>query len=200
MLYFGRRNFSRYLIQKLSKYIHNYHFLSSSSIRLCYSLSFDDDNCIYDPNTSVLQLKHDTMSYMDTIIGTKNPETSKYEVEMLFKCIKKNKTKDLRSLMIYVYYKKQLLKLINFITTGKIPKLKEFIITITRPISDEQINVYRKQLNDSSFIQENHFSSIICLPPLPSFYSSHTSSLLLLIPFFLLPYFPSLSSFSPLSV
>ncbi|KAK8809801.1 hypothetical protein WA158_000744 [Blastocystis sp. Blastoise] len=114
-----------------------------------------DDDYIYDPDTSILQYKYSTNSYIDTIIGTNY--ISKYEVETLFDCIKENKTENLRSLIIYIYDEDHLSKLIQFIITGKIPKLKEFMINIIRnTIKNKEFDAYKQKLDDSSFIQKNH--------------------------------------------
>ncbi|KAK8790071.1 hypothetical protein WA158_006851 [Blastocystis sp. Blastoise] len=111
---------------------------------------------IYDPNTSILRCKQDTHSLMDTVKCTEDKTINEYEIETLFDCINENKTKSLKSLEIYIYNEEHLLELINFITNGKIPKLKEFIIHINEYIPDEHINSYKQQLIDSMFIQENH--------------------------------------------
>ncbi|KAK8809678.1 hypothetical protein WA158_000621 [Blastocystis sp. Blastoise] len=93
-----------------------------------------ENNCsnndyIYDPNNSILRYKYDTNTFMNAIIGTED-----------------------------IYDEEQLSKLINFITTGKIPQLEEFIMNINKDISDEISNIYKQQLSDSLFIQENHVS------------------------------------------
>ncbi|KAK8801951.1 hypothetical protein WA158_006346 [Blastocystis sp. Blastoise] len=84
---------------------------------------------IYDHNNSIFQCKYDTDSFLDTVLGTKD-----------------------------IYDEEQLSKLINFITVGKIPKLKELSFDIRCNISDEQITKYKEQLNNSLFIQKNHVS------------------------------------------
>ncbi|KAK8797078.1 hypothetical protein WA158_004288 [Blastocystis sp. Blastoise] len=126
-------------IERIYKYIHKNNFPLSSTIQLrVLNSSYD---YIYDPNTSIFRYKYDTHSFIDTIIGSENETMSQYEIETLFD---------------YIYDEEQLSKLINFITTGKFSKLKEFTIYIDCDISTEQIDIYEQQLNDSSFIQENH--------------------------------------------
>ncbi|KAK8797545.1 hypothetical protein WA158_005891 [Blastocystis sp. Blastoise] len=142
-------------ILKLCNYIHNKNFLSSTTIQLSDFISSSNDY-IYDPNTSIFRYKQDTHSFMDTIKCTNDKVITEYEIEALFDCINENKTQYLRSLEICVYNEEQLSKIINFINNGKIPKLKEFIIYICEIISNNRFCVYKQQLNDSIFINENH--------------------------------------------
>ncbi|KAK8798659.1 hypothetical protein WA158_007744 [Blastocystis sp. Blastoise] len=123
-------------IRNLCTYINHSNFPLSTSIQLRGGSSYE---YIYDPNTSILRCKQDTHSLMDTIICTEDETMNKYEIE---------------ALCDYIYYENQLEKLINFITTGKIPKLKKIMIYIDYYIY-KQINIYKKQLNDSLFIQKN---------------------------------------------
>ncbi|KAK8789978.1 hypothetical protein WA158_006758 [Blastocystis sp. Blastoise] len=122
----------------ICNYINNNNFPSSTIIRL--SDMTDDVNYIYNPNTSIFRCKYDSNSLMNTIICTKDKVISEYEIETLFD---------------YIYDEEQLSKLINFLTIGKIPKLKELIFDFCCNISDEQIEIYKQQLKDSPFIQEN---------------------------------------------
>ncbi|KAK8805793.1 hypothetical protein WA158_002449 [Blastocystis sp. Blastoise] len=142
-------------IKKLFNFFYNNNFPSSTTIELSYT-EYSGYNYIYDPNTSIFRCKYDNNSSIYTIIGTKNMPIRKYEIETLFECINENKTQNIRSLALYIYDEEQLSKLMNCIITGKIPKLKEFVCNIDNAILDEQINIYKQQLNDSSFIQENH--------------------------------------------
>ncbi|KAK8797364.1 hypothetical protein WA158_004572 [Blastocystis sp. Blastoise] len=140
------------------RYMNNNNFQLSSIVRLreYYYDSDYDEYCVYDPNYSILRCKYDSNSFINTIIGTYDETMSTFEIETLFDCINENKTQNIRSLNLYIYDEEQLSKLINFITTGKIPKLKEFIFYIGCDISTEQIDIYEQQLQDSTFIQENH--------------------------------------------
>ncbi|KAK8809681.1 hypothetical protein WA158_000624 [Blastocystis sp. Blastoise] len=116
-------------IQKLCIYINNSIFPLSSTIQLTKCRYFyynSDDHYVYDPNTSILRCKYDTNSFIDTIIGNKD-----------------------------IYDEEQFSNLINFITTGKFPKLK-YIFFYCYDISFEQIEIYKQQFKDSSFIQENY--------------------------------------------
>ncbi|KAK8809764.1 hypothetical protein WA158_000707 [Blastocystis sp. Blastoise] len=128
-------------IENLCKYMNNTHFPSSTTIHL--SNLNAHENYIFDSNAFILRCKQDTNLFMNKFICTKNESMSKSEIQELFD---------------YIYDEEQLSKLINFITTGKIPKLEEFIMNINKDISDEKINIYKQQLNDSLFIQENHVS------------------------------------------
>ncbi|KAK8809768.1 hypothetical protein WA158_000711 [Blastocystis sp. Blastoise] len=140
-------------IKPFCNYINNNNFPSSSIVQL--GDDFLDIDYIYDPKNSMFRYKYDTNSFMDSIIGTKNKTISKYEIETLFECINENKTQNIKSLDLYIYDEKQLSKLINFITTGKFPKLKEFYIWLYYDICI-QTDIYKQQLKDSTFIQENH--------------------------------------------
>ncbi|KAK8797038.1 hypothetical protein WA158_004248 [Blastocystis sp. Blastoise] len=108
-------------------YIHNNNFLSSCIVHLNDCFFYVD--YIYDPNTSILRCKYDTNSFIDSIMGTKDEMMSRYEIETLFD---------------YIYDEEQLSKLINLITTEKIPKLKEFICYLVC------INVYDGWYNTNS--------------------------------------------------
>ncbi|KAK8814370.1 hypothetical protein WA158_008232 [Blastocystis sp. Blastoise] len=121
------------------RYMTNSNFLSSSIVRLRIYKDNSDDDYIYDPNNSILRCKYDSNSFINTIIGTKDEEMNKYEIETIFDCINQNKTQNIRSLALYIYDKEQLSKLTKYYD-----------------ISDEKITVYKQQLNDSSFIQKNH--------------------------------------------
>ncbi|KAK8812501.1 hypothetical protein WA158_007734 [Blastocystis sp. Blastoise] len=140
-------------IQKICIYMNHDNFSLSTSIQLICGSSY---TYIYDPNTSILRCKQDTHSLMDTVKCTEDKTINEYEIETLFDCINENKTKSLKSLEIYIYNEEHLLELINFITTRRIPKLKEFIIHIDEYIPDEHINSYKQRLIDSMFILENH--------------------------------------------
>ncbi|KAK8809942.1 hypothetical protein WA158_000885 [Blastocystis sp. Blastoise] len=142
-----------HFIQKLCNYMNNNSFPSSSTIRLIDTFYYNLDY-IYNPSTSSLQCKYDNDSFIDTIMCTDDETMNKYEIETLFDCIRENKTKYIRSLEIYIFDEEQLSELISFLTNGKIPKLKEFIFS--NDISDDSTNIYKQQLNDSSFIKENH--------------------------------------------
>ncbi|KAK8797593.1 hypothetical protein WA158_005939 [Blastocystis sp. Blastoise] len=122
---FCDKEWCRTFIQNLCKYIHKNNFPTSSIIQLINKTSL---KCYYtyDPNTSILRCKHYTISFIDTLIGTND-----------------------------IYDEKHLSKLISFITTGKIPKLREFYFIINPSIYG-QINIYKKPLEDSLFIQQNH--------------------------------------------
>ncbi|KAK8789847.1 hypothetical protein WA158_006627 [Blastocystis sp. Blastoise] len=142
-------------IDTLCRYINNSDFPSSSIVRLSFCEDDNYDDYIYDPNNSILRYKYDSNSFINTIIGTYDKMMSKYEIETLFDCINENKTQNIKSLALYIYDEEQLPKLINFINTGKIPKLKTLNFRLDYDIY-EQKDIYKQQLNDSSFIQENH--------------------------------------------
>ncbi|KAK8807360.1 hypothetical protein WA158_004119 [Blastocystis sp. Blastoise] len=129
---------------KICNSINDNNFPSSTIIRL--SDMTDDVNYIYNPNTSIFRCKYDSNSLMNTIICTKDKVISEYEIETLFD---------------YIYDEEQLSKLINFLTIGKIPKLKELIFDFCYNLSDEQIEIYKQQLKDSPFIQENKVAYIL---------------------------------------
>ncbi|KAK8793341.1 hypothetical protein WA158_004700 [Blastocystis sp. Blastoise] len=150
---YNRKSWSSF-ITTFCRYMNNNNFPWSSFIRLNDGFSCND--YIYDPNNSIFQCKYDTNSFMNTIIGSKNATMSQYEIETLFDCINENKTQNIRSLALYIYNKEQLSKLTKCMTTGKFPKLKEFLFVMNYDISDKTINIYKQQLNDSTFIQENH--------------------------------------------
>ncbi|KAK8810485.1 hypothetical protein WA158_007060 [Blastocystis sp. Blastoise] len=135
------------------KYINNNNFPSSSVIQLSDGNSYY--NYIYDPNTSILRCKYDGNSLMNTIIVYQYKEINKSEIEMLFDCINENKTQNINSLGLYIHDEEQVSKFISFITSGKIPKLKEVIVNIDRSFY-ENIDIYEQQLNDSLFIKEKH--------------------------------------------
>ncbi|KAK8811275.1 hypothetical protein WA158_003010 [Blastocystis sp. Blastoise] len=146
-------------IETFCIYINNNNFPSSSIVQLNKAENNHYYDYIIDANTSFLRCKQETNSFMNIIIGTEDKEMSKFEIETLFDCINENKTQNIRSLTLYIYDKDQLSKLINFINTGKFPKLKEFYFNFS--ILDEQIDIYKQQLNDSSFIQENHVNYLV---------------------------------------
>ncbi|KAK8810775.1 hypothetical protein WA158_007350, partial [Blastocystis sp. Blastoise] len=129
-----------HFIQKLCNYMNNNNFPSSSTIRLIDTFYYNLDY-IYNPSTSSLQCKYDNDSFIDTIMCTDDETMNKYEIETLFDCIRENKTKYIRSLEIYIFDEEQLSELISFITNGKIPKLKEFIFSISNDISDDSTNI-----------------------------------------------------------
>ncbi|KAK8809806.1 hypothetical protein WA158_000749 [Blastocystis sp. Blastoise] len=141
-------------IQELYKYICNNNFPILTAIKIMDSYS--GDNYIYNPNTSIFRCKYDNSSSIESIIGTENQLINKYEIETLFDCINENRTQNCRYFEIYIYNDKQLSKFINYIITGKIPILKEFIVHTSIGISYKQMNVNEQQLKDSSFIQKNH--------------------------------------------
>ncbi|KAK8797596.1 hypothetical protein WA158_005942 [Blastocystis sp. Blastoise] len=142
-------------IKIFCNYINSNNYPSSSIIRLSkHDFDYYYDY-IYNPDTSIFPCKYDTNSFIDTIIDTENETISRYEIETLFECINENKTQHIRSLKLYIYDEEQLSKLISFITTGKFPKLKEFLF-VMHYISQKRIGIYKQQLNDSSFIKENH--------------------------------------------
>ncbi|KAK8810489.1 hypothetical protein WA158_007064 [Blastocystis sp. Blastoise] len=142
------------LMNTFCRYMNNNNFPSSSTIRLTSYYSYDEYiNNSYD---SILRCKYDSHKFIDAIMGTNDETMSQYEIETLFECINENKTQHIRNSQLYIYDDEQLIKLVNFISTGKIPKLKEFIFYIDCDISTEQLDMYKQQLNDSSFIQENH--------------------------------------------
>ncbi|KAK8809766.1 hypothetical protein WA158_000709 [Blastocystis sp. Blastoise] len=127
-------------IKLFCTYMSNNNFPSSSIVSLGeYEHSYYYDY-VYYPNTSILRCKYDTNSYIDTIIVTDNKVMNKYEIETLFE---------------YIYDEEQLSKLINFITTGKIPKLEELVFDIDYSLS-VKIDIYEKQLNDWSFKQKHY--------------------------------------------
>ncbi|KAK8797609.1 hypothetical protein WA158_005955 [Blastocystis sp. Blastoise] len=138
--------------QTICTYINHNNFPLSTSIQL---MDINYTKYIYDHNTSILRCKYDKNSFIDTLVGSQNKVMNKYEIETLFDCINDNKTQYLKSFKINIHYKENLSKLIDFIATGKIPKLREFIIYNRNDISDELINIYEQQLKNSSFIQEN---------------------------------------------
>ncbi|KAK8797556.1 hypothetical protein WA158_005902 [Blastocystis sp. Blastoise] len=121
-------------IKIFCEYMNNNNFPSAK----WYDDNYDD--YVYDPNNSIFRCKYDSNSFIDTIIGTHDEKMSKFEIETLFD---------------YIYDEEQLIKLINFITNGKFPKLKEFFFIINYHISYEQIDIYNQQLKDLLFIQEN---------------------------------------------
>ncbi|KAK8789924.1 hypothetical protein WA158_006704 [Blastocystis sp. Blastoise] len=137
-------------------YINNNNFPSSSIVRLGEWYDDYDDDYVYDPNASIFRCKYDTNSFMNTIIGTKDKVMSKFEIETLFDCINENKTQNIKSLDLYIYDDEQLSKLISFITIEKFPKLKELALNICYVTSQEQIDIYKQQLEYSKIIQENH--------------------------------------------
>ncbi|KAK8789844.1 hypothetical protein WA158_006624 [Blastocystis sp. Blastoise] len=141
-------------IKMICKYIKNNNFPSSSIVRL--GNRYANIDYIYDPNYSIFRCKNGSHLFIDTIIGTKDEAMNKYELEELFKYINENKTQDIRSLNIYIYDEEQLSELIMFIIIGKFPKLKEFTFNIGDDISTEQHDIYKQELDSSSFIQENH--------------------------------------------
>ncbi|KAK8811543.1 hypothetical protein WA158_003277 [Blastocystis sp. Blastoise] len=144
-------------IQELCTYMNNNNFPFSSIVRLNDTNDYYSNNdYINDPNYSILRCKYDKNSYIDTIINAQKMSISKYEMETLFECINENITQNIKSLQLDIYEEEQLSKLINFITIGKFPKLKEFLFNIRCDISDEQIDIYEQQLSKSSFIRENH--------------------------------------------
>ncbi|KAK8791783.1 hypothetical protein WA158_005160 [Blastocystis sp. Blastoise] len=151
--YENRKWWCDFIIQ-LCRYIHNRNFPSSSIIQLV-DTSCDDDY-IYNPNTSILQSKYCFHLSIDSIIGTKEKEICDYEIETLFDSIDRNKIHNLKHLELYICDEDQLPKLIDYITYGKIPKLKEFICNINYDISLSEFDMYEKQLSDSPFIQNNH--------------------------------------------
>ncbi|KAK8800576.1 hypothetical protein WA158_006894 [Blastocystis sp. Blastoise] len=114
-------------IKTFCTYMNNNNFPLSSIFRLGQWEHEAVGDYIYDPDNSILRCKYDNNSFMNTIIGSKD-----------------------------IYDKEQLSKLINFITTGKFPKLKEFYFNVYFSFSDEQIDICKQQLKDSSFIQKNH--------------------------------------------
>ncbi|KAK8810568.1 hypothetical protein WA158_007143 [Blastocystis sp. Blastoise] len=142
-------------IKTFCNYINNNNFPSSTIVRLGKS-KYDYAYYIYDPNASIFRCQHDNNSFMNTIIGNKDEMMSKFEIETLLDYINENKTQNLRFLRIYIYDDEQLSKLTKCITTGKFPKLKEFLFVMYYDISDKTINIYKQQLKDSTFIQENH--------------------------------------------
>ncbi|KAK8795561.1 hypothetical protein WA158_000218 [Blastocystis sp. Blastoise] len=142
-------------IKAICRYMNNSNFPSSSIVQLGKFFEYYDKYLLYDPNNSILRCKYNSNSFMNTIIGTKDETISKYEIETLFDCINENKTQKLKYLRICIYDEEHLSKLINFITSGKIPELREFYFKINRRIY-KQINNYKKQLENSLFVQENH--------------------------------------------
>ncbi|KAK8793407.1 hypothetical protein WA158_004766 [Blastocystis sp. Blastoise] len=121
-------------IKIFCEYMNNNNFPSAK----WYDDNYDD--YVYDPSNYLFRCKYDSNSFIDTIIGTHDEKMSKFEIETLFD---------------YIYDEEQLIKLINFITNGKFPKLKEFFFIINYHISYEQIDIYNQQLKDLLFIQEN---------------------------------------------
>ncbi|KAK8807266.1 hypothetical protein WA158_004025 [Blastocystis sp. Blastoise] len=141
-------------IKSLCTYMNNNYFPSSSIVHLG-ECDFDYyDDYIYDPNTSIFRYKYDNNSIIDSIIGRENETMNKYEIETLFECINQNKTQNIKSLNLYIYDDEQLSKLINFITTGRFPKLKNISFHYSKIYIKSDI--YEQQLKDSTFIQENH--------------------------------------------
>ncbi|KAK8797633.1 hypothetical protein WA158_005979 [Blastocystis sp. Blastoise] len=143
-------------IQKLFEKINNNNFPKSTIIQIINTMVSNNNYYIYNPNTSILRYKYDTNSCIDTLVGTKYQLINKFEIETLLDCINENKTQKIKSLKIYIYSQEQLSKFIGFITTGRVPQLKYFDCNICEGISYEQIDIYKQQLKDSSFIQENH--------------------------------------------
>ncbi|KAK8809871.1 hypothetical protein WA158_000814 [Blastocystis sp. Blastoise] len=127
-------------IKIFCNYVNSDNYPLSSIIQLTESFSLI--NYIYDPNNSILRCKYDTNSLINTIIGSKDETMNKYEMETLFD---------------YIYDEEQLSTLINFITTGKFPKLKELGFWL-HCNTYEQRDIYKQKLSDSSFIKENHVS------------------------------------------
>ncbi|KAK8805926.1 hypothetical protein WA158_002582 [Blastocystis sp. Blastoise] len=124
-------------------------FLSSTTVSL-------NDNICYNPSYSILQCKYSLMTPMESIIIDNNEDVSKYQIAILLDCIKENKVQDLKSLKIYFYETELLTKIIDIVTTQKIPKLKEFLFICNFNISEQLINTCKQQLKDSPFIQNNH--------------------------------------------
>ncbi|KAK8809804.1 hypothetical protein WA158_000747 [Blastocystis sp. Blastoise] len=143
-------------IKTFYTFMNNNNFPSSSIVQLGDHYWITE--YIYDPNNSIFRFKYNSNSFMGAFYGTKDEEISKSEIQELFNCINDNKAQNLTYLIIYIYDEEQLSKLIDFITTGKIPQLEECIMNINKDISDEQIIMYKQQLSDSLFIQENHVS------------------------------------------
>ncbi|KAK8810514.1 hypothetical protein WA158_007089 [Blastocystis sp. Blastoise] len=144
-------------IEKQFKYIHNNNFPTISILRLCEDISsYGFDDFIYNRMTSILRCKYDDNSFIDTVIGNDNVKMSKYELEILFDYINNNKTQNLKYIEIFFYDEKQIPKFINFIITGKIPKLREFIFYVNYYVLQQKRDIYEQQLSDSSFIQQNH--------------------------------------------
>ncbi|KAK8812484.1 hypothetical protein WA158_007717 [Blastocystis sp. Blastoise] len=99
------------------------------------------------PSSSIVRLGECENSYCYDYVYY--PNTSilrcKYDTNSFMNTIISNKD---------IYDEEQLSKLISFITIGKFPKLK--YISFICDISYEQIEIYKQQLKDSTFIQENH--------------------------------------------
>ncbi|KAK8794800.1 hypothetical protein WA158_001781 [Blastocystis sp. Blastoise] len=145
-------------MERIFEYINNNNFQLTSTIQLSNIIHHDD--YIYDPNTSVFRCKHDIKTAVDTIMSTLSDVMNKFEIETLIECINENKTHNLRYLEIYIFSEQQLSKIINSIILGEIPKLKEVAFYPSNDISRYKINIFKQQLNDSSFIQENHVKYI----------------------------------------
>ncbi|KAK8792057.1 hypothetical protein WA158_005434 [Blastocystis sp. Blastoise] len=113
-----------------------------------------NNHLIYNSNNSVFRFKYDTNSCIDTII---DKVMNEYEIETFFECLNENRIQQLRNLRIYVYDDEESSKLINFITTGKIPKLREFLfMSVCCDILYKQIDIHKQGLEEWSFIQKNH--------------------------------------------
>ncbi|KAK8803819.1 hypothetical protein WA158_001513 [Blastocystis sp. Blastoise] len=137
--------------ETLCEYIDNTKFPLSTTIQLSVSVR----GYVIDSHTSVLRCKQDNNTFINKIIGTKG--IYKYILLEKYTYLDKEMSKfEIETLLDYIYDEEQLSKLINFITIGKIPKLKEFLFYMGNDISDEKSNMYKQQLNDSIFIQENH--------------------------------------------
>ncbi|KAK8809874.1 hypothetical protein WA158_000817 [Blastocystis sp. Blastoise] len=145
-------------IKIFCNYINNNNFPSSSIVKFGKKKEDDYEDYVYNHNTSILRCKYDNNSFMNTLIGNKEETMSTFEIEILFECINTNKIHHLRELILYIYNEEELSNLINFIITGKIPKLKEFVfhIIISDHDSYETITIYEQQLMDSSFVKENN--------------------------------------------
>ncbi|KAK8791058.1 hypothetical protein WA158_005689 [Blastocystis sp. Blastoise] len=123
----------------LSLSVNSNKFLSSISMKLIENTG-DYQVLYYNPSESILRCK--------SII--------KYEIEIFIDCIEQHKIPNLKHLIISFCDDTYVSKIINFITSGQIPQLKECICYIFTDIPKETMDTYKQKIQDSLFIQNNH--------------------------------------------
>ncbi|KAK8790068.1 hypothetical protein WA158_006848 [Blastocystis sp. Blastoise] len=141
--------------------------LPSSTIILLIDTDNYKNGFIYNHYNSIFRYKYDTNSFVDTIVITRGiymlltinykyigNVLCKNELKMLLDCIDNHQITNLKHLKLYIDDAELLVKIMNSIKTGKIPKLKECSFELSNDIS-EKINVLKKQLDESAFIQDN---------------------------------------------
>ncbi|KAK8798789.1 hypothetical protein WA158_007873 [Blastocystis sp. Blastoise] len=107
---------------------------------------------------SILEFHYDSSLYSETLSIHIYQLAYKLnnEIEALFDFIGKQGIQQLKRIKLYIYYETVLHKIIDMIINEQIPNLNEFICSYQTNISQEQLNMYKQQLSNSSFIQKNH--------------------------------------------